>query len=74
MEKIRKILMNSEKLINSFKIFFYQFINNLSKLLLGKKIVPDIFDVGNFFQIFIVSRSTKILIESNFRLEMCVIN
>ena len=59
-------------LIICWVIFFYQFVDNFSALLLCKINVLDIFDTGNFFQIFVISRSTEILIESNFWLEMYV--
>ena len=40
-----------------------KFVNKFSALLLCKINFLDIFDVGDFFQIFVVSRSTEILIE-----------
>ena len=47
--------------------FLNKFVNNFLALLLLRKInVLDIFDMGDFFQIFVVSRTTKVLIESNF--------
>ena len=74
--------MNSEQSINSFEIkkdrlpdyllfiaqlFFYLFVNNFSALLVLCKInILDSFDMRDFFQIFIISRTTKILIELNF--------
>ena len=45
---------------------------HFSELLLCKINVLDIFDTGDFFQILIISRSTWILIESNFWLGMYV--
>ena len=54
-------------LLNNY--FFYQFLNNFSALLC-KINVLDIFDMGDVFQIFLISLSTAILIESNLRLEM----
>ena len=35
--------------------------------------VLDMFDMGDFLQIFIISQSTEILVESNFRLGMYVL-
>ena len=32
----------------------------------------DMFDMGDFFQVFVISRSTEGLIDLNFRLEMYV--
>ena len=70
--------MESEKSITSFKmkkgmlpehlsnIFFYLFVNKFSALLLCKINVLDIFNMGDFFQIFVISRTIEILIESNF--------
>ena len=77
--KIEKIHMDSEKSINSFEIkkdrlpdyllknyFVYQFFNNFSALLLYKINFLHFFDTGDFFQIFVISRNTEILIESNY--------
>ena len=69
--------MDSEKSITSFKIkndklphyllynnFFNQFFNNFLALLLCKIKVLIIFDMGDFFHVFVISRTTEILIES----------
>ena len=77
--------MNVEKSINLFEMkkshltwffikhyFFKQFINNFSALLLCEINIMDIFDMGNFFQIFVISRSTEILIEPKFCFGMYV--
>ena len=53
--------------------FFYQFDNNFLVLLLYKINVFNIFDVGDFFQIFVISRSTEILIKSTLWLVMYVL-
>ena len=69
--------MNSKKSINSFQMkedrtpgylskIFCQFFNNFSALLLSKIYVIDIFNMVTYFQIFLTSRSTEILIVSNF--------
>ena len=50
-----------------FNNFFFKFVNNFEKLFLYKINVFDIFDRNDFFQTFVTSRSTKILIESKFR-------
>ena len=42
---------------------FYKLIDNFSELLLCKINVLDIFDIGDFFQIFVLSRNTEIVIE-----------
>ena len=77
--------MHFEKSINLFEmkkdyvpwlfiiqLFFYLFVNNFSVLLLWKINVFDIFDMSDLFQIFVISRSAEILIESNFWLGMYV--
>ena len=51
---------------------FNQLVNNVSSLLLCKKNVLEIFQVANFLSTFVTSRSTKILIQSNFCLRMYV--
>ena len=56
--------------LNNF--FFLQFCNNFLTLLLCKMNFFDIFDVGNFFQFFVRSQSTEILMKSNFWLGMYV--
>ena len=72
--------MDSKKLINCFEMkktdsslityqknyFVYQFVDNFSELLLCKINILDFFDMGDFFQIFVIPRSTKILMESKF--------
>ena len=51
----------------------YQFFNNFLALLLLYKInFLDFFDTGDFFQFFFISRNTKILMETNYWLEMYV--
>ena len=45
------------------EIFFNQFVNNFSELLLCKINVGDVFNTDNFSKIFVKSRSTKIFIE-----------
>ena len=52
------------------QLFFYILVSNFSALLLFKMNALDILYMGDFFQI--LSRSTEILIESNFWLEMFV--
>ena len=47
---------------------------NFSALLLCKVNVLDFFDTGDFFQIFVISRNTEILIEWNYWLGMYVPN
>ena len=67
--------MHSEKLINSIEMkkgqvswlifgwfFLYKFCNNLFELLLWKINVLDVFNIVDFVQIFVISRSTIILI------------
>ena len=46
--------------------FSSKFFNNFSELLLCKKYVFDIFNMVDFFKIFVISRSTEIPIVSNF--------
>ena len=46
------------------KHFFHQFINNFTPLLCKMNVI-DIFNVVDFFKIFVISESTEILIESN---------
>ena len=72
--------MNSEKYINSSEItkrlghliiyrtvgFFSHSFNNFSTLLLCKIHGFDIFNMVDFFQIFVTSRISKILTVSNF--------
>ena len=79
-KKIEKIHMDSEKSINSIEmekriwyLIIYrkillsnQFVNNFSALLLCKINILDIFDMSDVLQIFVTSRHTEILIESNF--------
>ena len=62
--------LDSWLLIEEF--FSYQFVNNFLALLLWKINCLDFFDTGDFFQVFVISRSSKILIESNFWLGMYV--
>ena len=70
--------MDSEKSMNSFKtevrighliifgtIFFLKQFVNFSALLLLKMNVLDIFNIIDLLTIFVISRGTKILIESN---------
>ena len=54
-----------KKSINYFD-FFNQFFDNFSTLLLCKINFLDIFNMAHLFQIFVISQSTEILIESNF--------
>ena len=75
--KINKFIWKLKKnkspdhLLRNF--FLYQILNIFSALLLLCKInVLEVFDKGDFFQIFVISRSTKILIESNFWLGIYV--
>ena len=79
-----EIHMDSEKLINSFEIkksigylIIYWAIILFTDLLITfrhyywKKIkVLYFFHIGDFFQIFIISRNTEILIQSNYSLEI----
>ena len=70
--------MDSEKLINAFEIkraevtwlfmgqFFLPFVDNFLRLLLCKIYIFNIFSMVDSFQIFIISRTTKILIVLNF--------
>ena len=71
--------MGSEKSITSFEMkkarlpdyllenyYIYLFLTNFSAWLLCKIYVLDSFDMGDFFQIFVISRTSEILIESNF--------
>ena len=78
--------MDSEKGINVFKLekrdmsrnylldkfFWNQFVNNFLVSLLCKINVLDIFDMDDFFSIFIILWSTEILIEWNFWVIMYV--
>ena len=67
----------SQGLFSTFLQIVYQFVNNFSALLLCKINVLVFFDTGHFFQIFVISRNTEILIESNFWLGMyspCILN
>ena len=52
---------------------FLEFFNNFLALLLCKINVLDIFDVRDFLNIFVISRSTEILIKSNFWLRVYVL-
>ena len=52
--------------------FVYQFVTNFSELVLCKINILDFFDMGDFFQIFVISRNTEILIEPNYWLGMNV--
>ena len=71
-----KFIWNGEKerlpdyLLKNY--FFYQFVNDLPALFLYRINLLGIFGMGEFLQIFIISRSTEVLIESNFWLGMCV--
>ena len=71
--------MNSEQSINSVEIkmnrspdylldnyFFLQFFDNFSALLLCEINVLDIFNISDFFQFFVITRRTEIVIVSNF--------
>ena len=77
--------MNSEKSINSFhtknemlpdylshNYYLYLFVNNNLELLLFKINVLDIFNMVDFLKIFVVSRSTEIMMQLNFSLRMYV--
>ena len=78
--RLFQIQMDSTKSINSFEkkihliiygtIFFWQFVNNFSALLLWKIYFFHFFNVINFFQVFIISRSTEILMVLNFLLRV----
>ena len=70
--------MDFEKSTNSFdikkridysiiysKTFFPQFVNRFSALLCKTNIL-DIFNIDDFFQIFVIARNTKIMIKSHF--------
>ena len=50
----------------------YLFVNKFSALFLCKINFFDILDMGDIFQVFVISRTTEILIESNFMLAMYV--
>ena len=50
--------------------FFSAIFDKFSALLLCKIYVFDIFNMVNFLLIFVISQSTKILIVSNFFLEV----
>ena len=54
------------------QLLLNEFVNNFQELLLSKLNVLDMFDMGNFFQIFVISRNTDIIIESNFLAGMYV--
>ena len=41
------------------QLFFLQFVNNFSTLLLCKIYVFDIFNIVEFFQILLISQSTE---------------
>ena len=56
----------------SEQLFFYQFINNLYDWLLCKFNVLEIFSMTDYSKIFVVSRRSEILMESNFWLRMYV--
>ena len=84
-KKIEKIRMDSKKSINLFQtkkiigyliihctIIFFTNLYIFSELLLCKINVLDFSDMDDFFLIFIISRNTQILIESNYRLGMYV--
>ena len=69
--------MDSEKWINSFEInrlshlviyWTCIFLSIIFELLLYKINVLDIFNMVDFLMIFVVSRSTEILIESTLRM------
>ena len=48
------------------EIVVYHFISSIMALILCKSNVFDIFDTFDFWQFFVISRSTEIPIESNF--------
>ena len=50
--------------------FFCQFVNNFSALLFCKMYFFDIFNIIEFFKMFVISRSIEILIVANFWLEV----
>ena len=50
--------------------FFLQFVNNFSTLLLCKINFLDIVGIGDFLQIFIISRSSEIRMVLNFKLRV----
>ena len=52
--------------------WFYQFVNNFFELLLWEFNGLNIFIMVGFFLIFVVSRNTEILDDSNFWLKMYV--
>ena len=73
--KINNSIRNEKRIgyLIIFGNFFSLFVNNFSaSFLLCKKNVLGIFDMGDFIQIFVISRNTEILIESNFWLWMYV--
>ena len=47
------------------QLFFYQFFQTFPKLLLRNINVVDIYISDDFFQIYVTSQVTEILIESN---------
>ena len=51
-------------------IFLCQFVDNFSELLFWEINVLDIFNIVDFYQIFVISRSTEILTEFNIWFEM----
>ena len=70
---INKFIKNKKEYVIHLiieQLLFYQFINNFSALLLCKINSLDIFDMGDFDQIFVISWSTEILIQSKFWLEI----
>ena len=62
--------MLPDYLLNGY--FVYHSVNKFSILLLYEINVLDFFDMGDLFQIFVVSRNTEILTESNYWLGMYV--
>ena len=56
-KKIEKIHVDYEKLISWLfieQLFFYELVNNFPALLLCQINVLDFFDMGSFFQIFVI--------------------
>ena len=50
-------------LLNNY--FVYHFVSNFSALLLHKINILYFFDMGDFIQVFVMSRNIEILIDSN---------
>ena len=74
--KINTFIWNEKRISNLIiyynNYFLYQLISNFAALLLCKMNFFGFFDIGDFFQIFVTSRNTKILMETNYWLGMYV--